>query len=125
MKVAEARQVDDPLVHPRVVLHRAGTERIEARVEPEVAVGDAWEVAGERRFRDVCQPWRPAARELFGDVRDRQPIAGQPAGATTRLGLLEDQLHPATSVSTSANLSMSAGLRFSVTATSRASSSPA
>ena len=46
--------------------------------------------------------------------------------APPRLGALVDQLHQAaTSASTSASRSMSAGVRFSVTQTRRASSSPA
>ena len=38
MEVAEARQADEPLVDARVVLHRAGAERVEAGVDAEVAV---------------------------------------------------------------------------------------
>ena len=125
MEVAEARQVDDPLVHSRVVLHRAGAKRIEARVDAEVAVGQAREVPDELRLRDLGEPRRPPAGELLGDVGGRQPVARQLAGATAGPGPLEDQLHPATSASTSASRSTSSGLRFSVTATSSASSRPA
>ena len=41
VEVAKAGQVDDPLVDPRVVLHRAGAERVEAGVDPERARRDA------------------------------------------------------------------------------------
>ena len=41
VQVAEARQPDEPLVDARVVLHRAGAERIEAGVDPEVAASRA------------------------------------------------------------------------------------
>ncbi len=40
-----ARQRGDPLVQARVVLHRARAERVEARVQVEVALGDAHVVA--------------------------------------------------------------------------------
>ena len=109
MEVAEARQVDDPLVHARVVLHRAGAERVEARVDAEVAVGESREVADELGLRDLGQPRRLPAGELLRDLRLRQLVARQRAGATARLRLLEDQLHPATSPSTSASRSMSSG----------------
>ena len=37
VQTREARQADDPLVDARVVLHGAAAERIEARIDPEVA----------------------------------------------------------------------------------------
>ena len=39
MEVAEAREPARALVDARVVLHRAGAERVEAGVDAEVAVG--------------------------------------------------------------------------------------
>ena len=124
VQVAEAGQVDDALVHPRVVLHRARAERVEAGVDAEVPVGERGEVAHELRLGDLRQARRLPARQLLGNLGGGQLVARQPARAATGLRLLEDQLHAATSASTSASRSMSAGLRFSVTATSSASSRP-
>ena len=124
MEVAEAGQVHDPLVHARVVLHRAGAERVEARVDAEVAVGERGEVADEVGLRDLGQARRRLRRSSSGHLRLRQVVARQRARATARLRLLVDQLHRATSPSTSASRSMSSGVRFSVTATSSASSRP-
>ena len=124
MEVAEAGQVHDPLVHARVVLHRAGAERVEARVDAEVAVGERGEVAHEVGLRDLRQARRRRAAELVRDFRLRHVVARQRARAAARLRLLVDQLHRATSPSTSASRSMSSGVRFSVTATSSASSRP-
>src|SRR5262245_32434956 len=122
MQVAEAGQVHDPLVHARVVLHRAGPEWVEARVDAEGAVGKRGEVPQELRLRDLRQPGRARTAELFRHLsrwevgpRERRSSAAWPR-------LLVDELHAA---STSTSRSISAVVRFSVTATSSASSRPA
>ena len=49
----EAGQARDLLVDPRVVLHRAGAERIEARVDREVQLREAREVADDVDLGDL------------------------------------------------------------------------
>ena len=122
VEVAEARQVDDPLVDPRVVLHRAGAERVEAGVDSKGARREPREVADELGLGELRQARRPFAAQLLGDLRDRQVVRGESGGAPPLLRQLVDQLHAA---STSASRSMSARVRFSVTQTSSASSRPA
>src|SRR5262249_50069933 len=123
----EARQHHEPLVDARVVLHRAGAERIEARVDPEVALRQLGEVTDHLELVHLRQARRLAAAELLRDLRRRQAdlrlrdLRRTPA----RLRLLVDQLHAReTSASTAASRSISAVVRFSVTATSRTSSMP-
>ena len=125
VQVAEARMPDDSLVDARVVLHRAGAQRIEARVDPERARGKLGKVANELGFGDLGEPGGLLAAQLVGDVGARQlVVARQRRGPPTGLRLLVDEPHPATSARTSARWSISAGVRFSVTQTSRASSIP-
>ena len=65
MQLREPRQPDEPLVDPRVVLHRAAAERIEAGVDPEVARRELREVPQHLRLRELGQARRllpPAAR---------------------------------------------------------------
>ena len=122
VQVAEPGQRDDPLVHARVVLHRAAAERVEAGVDPEVPVGERREVADELGLGDLGQAGRPAAAKRLGDLDAREVlVTRQRAGAASRARALVDQLHRS---STSARRSISSGVRFSVTATMIASSSP-
>ena len=126
MQMREAGQGDEPLVDARVVFHGARAERVEARVDSEVARRQFGEVAEDLRLGELGQARRLGAAQLLRQVDTRQAVvAGRFAAATSRLRLLEDQLHAATSAKTSAKRSTSAGVRFSVTHTSRASSSPA
>ena len=53
VQILEAGQRDDPLVHARVVLHRAAPERIKAGVDPEVAGRERREVADELGLREL------------------------------------------------------------------------
>ncbi len=53
MEVAEPRERDHALVDPRVVLHRAGAERVEAGVDPEGAVGQSGEMADDLRLGEL------------------------------------------------------------------------
>ena len=126
MEPREARERREPLVDPRVVLHRAGAERIEARVDAEVAGRELREVADELELRHLGEARRLGAAELVGKLRRRRQVlvARQRGCAAARLRLLVDQLHPLTSASTSARRSISSGVRRSVTATSRTSSIP-
>ena len=128
MEVAEPGQAHEALVDPRVVFHRAGAERIEARVDPEVARRELGEVAQHLRLGELGEARRRAARERGGNLRHGQvrPRHREPAPAGLRL--LVDQLHGATALfmgaSTSTSRSISSTVRFSVTATRSASSRP-
>ena len=125
MQVREAGQPRGALVDPRVVLHRAGAERIEAGVDPEVAVGQVREVAHDLVLGQLGQARRLLAGERGGNLGHRQAVVGHPPRPAAGLALLVDELHqPHTSASTSARRSMSAGVRFSVSATSSTSSMP-
>ena len=128
MKIAEAGEPCQPLVDARVVLHRAGAERVEAGVDAEGAVGERREVAhdlrlgdlGKARGRRPCEPVRKLGNGQVGPRRT--------PGAASGTGALEDQRrvvsHAQTSSSTSARRSTSSTVRFSVSATSRTSSIP-
>ena len=125
MEVLEAGQHDDALVHARVVLHRAAAERVEAGVDPEVARRELGEVAHELRLGELGQARRLGAAQVLRHLGRGQVVVRQRRRAAARLRLLVEQLHQArTSCSTCASRSMSAGLRFSVTATSSTSSMP-
>src|SRR5205823_728975 len=110
-----------PLVDPRVVLHGAGAEWIEAGVDSEVARRELGEVPQDLRLRELGEPRRLRAAQLVRNVRGRQVVARRLAAPAAGLRLLEDQLHAA-SARTCARRSMSSGERFSVTQTSSASS---
>src|SRR5262249_35655692 len=118
----EAGEVDDALVHARVVLHRARAERIEARVDTERAGREMREVADEFWLGDLGKPRWALATKVVRELGHRQRARRQARRAPALLRFLVDQLHPA---STSARRSMSASVRFSVTQTSSASSMPA
>src|SRR5205823_9584206 len=103
VQIAEPGQRGEALVDARVVLHRARAERVEAGVDPEVACGELREVTEEIRLGDLGQARRLGPAELGRDPRDREPYVRGVAGAAARAGLLEDQLHRA---STSASRSI-------------------
>ena len=79
VEVAEARQRGEALVDPRVVLHRAGAERVEAGVDPEVARRELGEVPHQVRLGELGQARRLGARELGGHL-------GGPAGRAAAAG---------------------------------------
>ncbi len=125
VQVGEAGKPRETLVDARVVLHRAGAERIEARVDPEVAVGEVREVTDDLVLGDLGQARRLLAGERGRHLGDGEVVGRHAAGATAGPALLVDELHqPHTSARTSASRSMSAGVRFSVTATRSTSSMP-
>ncbi len=93
VQVAEAGQRRDALVHARVVLHRARAQRVEARVDPEVARRERREVAQHLRLGELRQARRRRAGELGRDGRNRQLRARHREPAASRAGLLVDQLH--------------------------------
>src|SRR5690349_20316710 len=111
MEVRKAGQRHEPLDDARVVLHRAGAERIEARVDSEVARGELREVADELELGDLRETRRLRPAELLRDVGSRQAlVARDERRAAARLRLLVDELHAAvTSASTSASRSISSG----------------
>ena len=90
-----AGQRRDPLVEPRVVLHRAGAERVEAGVEVEVAPREPVVVADDLRLGDLGQARRLGAQQLRGDQllerRLRDFGVGQDGRPAARLRLLEDR----------------------------------
>ena len=90
-----AGQRSDPLVQPRVVLHRARPERVEARVEVEVAARELDVVAHQLGLGDLGQ-----ARGRVTAQRRRQQLGGLDLGhvergrderAAARGALLEDR----------------------------------
>ena len=124
-RCAKPGQPRGALVDARVVLHRAGAERVEAGVDAEVAVGQVREVAHDLVLGQLGQARRLLAGERGRNLGHRQAVVGNAPGPAARLALLVDELHqPHTSASTSARRSMSAGVRFSVSATSSTSSMP-
>jgi hypothetical protein len=76
MQVAEARQRCDPLVHPGVVLHRAGAERIETAVDAERAHGELREMTEELRLGHLGQARRRSPAQLVGNLRNGQAVTG-------------------------------------------------
>ena len=138
----------DPLVQARVVLHRARAERVEARVEVEVALRQSYVVAHELGLGHLGQ--RGGSRRGGTARAGRRAPAGTSSSraderAAPGRALLEDRAHllvlqrqpPRTTLMrpppprsaataaprTSASRSMSARERCSVSATSRPSSS--
>ena len=71
MQVTEAGQPSEPLVHPRVVLHRARAERVEARVDAERPVGERGEVPDDLRAPRARAALAASSGEGIGQLRDR------------------------------------------------------
>ncbi len=122
VQARESGQADQPLVDARVVLHRARAERVEAGVDPEVAGREGGEVAQHLGLGELGEPRRRRASLTLGQLGDRQVGPRHRHSSAARLRLLVDQLHEP---SASARRSISATVRFSVTATSSESSRPA
>ncbi len=122
MEVAEPGQRDHPLVHARVVLHRAGAQRVETRVDSEGAVGERREVAHDLGLGELGEPRRLPAAELLRHLCRGEVVARQRPGAPTLLRLLEDRASRRQHLRQPVDV---AGERFSVTQTRRASSIPA
>ena len=89
----EAGERGDALVDARVVLHRAGAERVEAGVDAEVAVGEVREVADDLVLGQLRQPRRLLARERGGHLGHGQAVVREATGAAARLALLVDEVH--------------------------------
>ena len=80
-------------------------------------------MADELRLGDLGQAWRLRAPKLGRELGHREIGTRERAGAATWLRLLVEELHACTiSASVSARRSISATVRFPVTATSSASS---
>src|SRR5262249_48518288 len=122
VEVAEPRCHDEPLVDPRVVLHRARAEWVKARVDAEIARRELREMAEDLRLGELPETGGGRAAQVVGALRRGEVDARRPAALATRLRLFEDELH---AVSASTSRSMSSGVFRSVTATSNASSRPA
>ena len=80
VQVAEAGMRDHSLVDARVVLHRAGAERVEARVDSERARRELGEVAHELGLGHLGQPRRLLAAKLVGEVGSRQVVVARQGG---------------------------------------------
>ena len=94
MEVREARQGDDALVDARVVLHRARAERVEAGVDPEVALRELGEVADELELVHLGKSRRLGAPQLLGNLRRGQALVARDRRRTApALRLLVDELH--------------------------------
>ena len=93
VKIAESRQRGQQLVDPRVVLHGAGAERVEASVDAEVAGGELREVAQQLRLRELRKPWRLPPAELVRDLGGREVVPRERRPAAARPGLLVEELH--------------------------------
>src|SRR5262245_9970059 len=132
MQAREAGQACHVLVDLRVVLHGARAQRVEVRVDAVVHPREARVVANHVELGHLRQGRRITTQVLLGqklvDVRLRHVGSGQRERLAPRRGELEDQLvvgagaHQATAFSrAAAKASISAFVRFSVTATSRQS----
>ena len=75
MQVPEAGKHREPLVDARVVLHRAGAERIEARVDAEVARRELREVPDDLGLGELGEPRRNLAAQLVRHLRRREVVA--------------------------------------------------
>ena len=135
VEISEPGKPGEPLVDARVVLHRAGAERIEAGVDAERAVGERREVPYQLGLRHLGQSRQRGAPQRGREVRNREIRPRRTPGSTTRPRALEDERrlgpgasgparHRHTSSRTFASRSTSATVRFSVSATSRTSSIP-
>src|SRR5262249_40180696 len=111
----------EPLVDPRVVLHRARAEWIEAGVDPEVARRERREVAQHLGLGQLGQARRRFAAVPLWELRHRQVGARGGEAAAPGVRLL---VAPLTAPSASTRGSISATGRFSAPATSSASSRP-
>ena len=78
-----AGQRRDPLVEPRVVLHRAGAERVEAGVEVEVAAREPVVVADDLRLGDLGQARRLGAQQAAPGSAPRAAARGLRRRAAT------------------------------------------
>ena len=96
MQARVAGQRRDPLVQLGVVLHRARAERVEARVQVEVALGDPVEVAHDLRLGDLGQPRRLRPAQALGQevVALGHVQRGRDERAPPGPGLLEDRARP-------------------------------
>ena len=85
----------DPLVEARVVLHRAGAERVEAGVEVEVPAREAVVVADDLGLGDLGQARRLLAQQLRRDQVLERGLrdfgVGQDRGPPPRLRALVDR----------------------------------
>ncbi len=82
VKPRVAGQRRHPLVEPRVVLHRAGAERIEAGVEVEVAAREPVVVTDDLRLGDLRQPRRLGSRSRSIGISSSSGGSGTPASGS-------------------------------------------
>ncbi len=149
MQIGQARQPRHLLVEARVVLHGAGAERIEPRVDRVVLLAEPRVVPHHLGLREAGEPDRPLAPQaaqalaiasrrgqidagapllsLLEDERllDRQTaVPGEGAGLAARQGRRHVRAHRSTSARPPASASISASVVHSLAATrSRRSSS--
>ena len=134
VEIAETGQPADALVDAGVVLHRAGAERVEARVDAERPVREGSEVANELGLGELGEARRARAASESGSsgfgspsparVRRVDPASTARRSAARRPRRVRARVTRSTSSSDCASRSMSSGVRFSVTATRSTSSIP-
>ena len=133
MAIEQLRQHRVLVTRLRVVLHRARTERVEVRVDGEIELRQAREVAHRLQLRHFGQQRCRLAPQGGRNVDVDRRVRVLRVGAATRRGLFENQLlmhgrvlrqRPqrcaGISPSAGAYVSMSAGVRVSVAQTSSA-----
>src|SRR5262249_4485125 len=88
--VRESRETRHPLVEARVVLHGAGAQRIEARIDRVVLLGEPRVVPHHLRLREARQADWPLARDTAEAAPDCGRLRQVDPGAASRV-LLEEQ----------------------------------
>src|SRR5262245_46324527 len=91
MQIGDPRRPRQSLIQARVVLHRAGAERVKAKVDGIVLLRETREVAHDLRLRKSGQANRPAAADPAQPLLDRGRLRQVDPGAP-RFVLLEEQL---------------------------------
>ena len=87
---AKSRQPCQPLVQPRIVLHRARPERIEGAVDPHILLGQPGVVANHLRFAQPGQADRAGARQA-AEVSVIDRCIGDVDTGAAGIALFEDQ----------------------------------
>src|SRR6185312_3809734 len=92
MEVGEARQSRQLLVEPRIVLHGARSQRVEAGVDGVVLLRQPGEIAHHLRLAESRQPDRPAPAQAAEAIGDRWRLGQVDAGAAGLVALEEQRL---------------------------------
>ena len=121
MEACQFRCTGEGLVHLGVVLHGAGTQRVEFRINTEVQSGEPYIVSDEREFVHLRQGGRDISPHRLGYLLPRLPRVRECSATAPGLAPLENQqvcvVHTAASQA-STNRSISPNFLVSVTHTS-------